>query len=331
MRAAHWAKYLYWRRIMEEEVIPAFRSIEYWGIGRLERCGEVVRVLECRDCGTRHFAGFSRCKDRWCLPCSRVKALIWIKRTLDIMDKLGPSYDYHMITFTVQDKDDLAERISFLYQSWRRLVHGRATRERFHSRFVGGQRSLEVKLGANSGKWHVHYHCLAATRAPAVGVGSAAPRVRNSFSPEDGGEFGADHSPTGGTGYQKDFDWLMPAWKKATDGQGSVEIHKVKERGLGRIAAIVEVLKYISKPGSSILKDRDRLQEMVRVLRHVRQVNAWGCFRGMVGQVERDLDRWEEKKLAEFICQRCGCTEGELYSVLEAGLVNEVLYDILPR
>lgn len=262
--------------------------------GYLVQCGNYVNVIECKSCETRHFAGFSRCKIRWCLNCMRIKRLCWIKRIMEIVDE--GKYNYHALTLTHKDMEELNKMLRVLGWCWRQLVHERKEyRKRFKSRFKGGVRSLEVKKGKGSGLWHLHYHLLLVT----------------------------------GKEFQKDYDWMKDAWKDVTSGNGSVEIHKVKEKdGMGIVKAVAETIKYIIKPENSLFQDENAFIEAYWGLKNVRQVNTFGIMRGIAKEVEKEVDKWEERKLIEFICQKCGCREGELLTLMKDIIEREVLYDI---
>jgi len=184
-----------------------------------------------------------------------------------------------------------------------------------------------VKIGKGSGQWHPHYHCLV-------------------MQPADG--------------YVKDYDWLSKDWhdivghngrdvvrKDGTpdkDWNGNVFIKKVdnrkkKDGKTGLLKAICETLKYILKADEAIfgkpdepMEDLTLFSEAHRVLKGKRQTSTWGLLYGLAKEVEADMKEENDKKVKDFICQRCGCTEGTLMQILYETLSKDgtILYDI-PR
>lgn len=298
LSARQWQRYQYLRRLNEEMVFKAFERYPELkdDLFRMKECGKYINGLECKKCGAKHFAGFNRCKKRFCLACNHVRLLMWLARIKLRVDELLDDYYPAMITFTVRDSDDLEERIRFIEGAWRLLKNGnKKWRKIFSRRFVGGVRSLEVKIGKNSGEWHVHYHCLV-----------MIPRTKHVV---------------------KDFYWLRKAWKQCTKEQGSIEIHQIRDRGKGLNGAICEVVKYIVKPEKKIYED-DRFIDLYWALKNKRQINTWGLFRGMSREIESDIDKMEEKKIEQFVCSICGCTEAELKMYVYNIYSSEIFYDI---
>jgi len=214
-----------------------------------------------------------------------------------MMPYLSDGYVPHMLTMTIRDGDSLQERIDFLRASWRRFTNGSARRrEQFKARMKGGFRSIEVKIGKGSGKWHPHMHMIFIT-------------------------------PPGE--YQRDWEWVMPTWKDVTAGDGSVEVHKIKEGPAGILKAVCEVVKYFVAPDKETLEiDDERFSEMYWTLKGLRSVNTWGLLRGVDLEAEQEDTDLDIKKLADFVCQLCGCEKYEIQSVLASELGNALLLDL---
>lgn len=288
---------------MSSVVIPAF---EVAGIReevmKMKDCGKMISVIECTSCQTRHFAGFNRCKSRWCVTCAHVKVLAWVARILPVAENwLASGGNISMLNFTIKDVDNLDDGLTILNESFRALYNVPSKRKRWQERFPGGIRSLEVKRGKNSRLWHPHIHSIVLQPA----------------------------------GYRKDFAWLKTEWERYTSKQwkklfledpektGSVWIKKITGKNL--LKSVCETLKYIVKPELSLYKEKENLLECVETLKGKRQINTWGLFRGLNKDVDEDIEKSEEKKLTDFICQRCGCTEGELKKLLYDDIT--ILYD----
>lgn len=276
-------------RERQEKIIAQIERIKPEMANRMRACGQYVMAIECLGCETKHFAGFMRCKVRYCLPCAKVRAMLWVSRILKFIEDNQDEYEYHMVNLTIRSMDDLAIMYDTMQGYWRKLVHvhGKSNvhSKVFRARFLGGIKSVEVKKGKKG--WHVHIHSLVCT-------------VK--------GE------------YKKDYEWLQRAWYDITNGNGSVYVKKIK----GSIKDVVEVTKYIVKPG--IYSDEEML-EIITYLVGRQQVSTFGVMRGMGRAVEADMESVEDKKLAQFICAKCGCTEGQLKKI-EAEIAKQlILYD----
>lgn len=280
---------------MEQKVIPAFNraGLEF---DLLQSCGSVVYAIECQSCNTHHFSGFQRCKSRWCVSCNHVKTLAWIARLIPVIQEWKNNGGYvGKMNFTIRNTETLQEGLDTLGESWRRFSNGKGVRSQFKAKFPGGIRSLEVTIG-DDGSWHPHYHTL--------------------FLKSE---------------YSKDFDWLKEQWEKASSSAGNTDekIGSIWLEGFygtdkKLIKGVIEVVKYITSPESGWFEPHraSHLREAYRTLKGVRQMNAWGLLYGLASKVEEDLETLNEKKLTDFICQNCGCTEGELRRLLYKDNLN---------
>lgn len=290
MEARRWQRYLFLRRRMRQDVVPEIRSAGYEDLAKkLELCGIFINTIRCLRCDTRHFAGYQRCKNRFCLPCSHVRSMLYISRIVERMREIE-GHRYYFLTLTLRDMENLSKMINMIRECWLRFYNtDKEIRKKFKQRFDGYIKSIEVKRGSGSGKWHVHIHML--------------------LSQDENKEF------------EKDYYWIKEGWKKVTKGEGSVFIKQAK----GEVIDIaLELVKYILKPGEYKASD---YEEIIPALEGVRQISTGGIFRGMNKQVEYDMDHVEEKKLEQFICSRCGFDIGVLESIEFKLLNNIILYD----
>ena len=292
------------RRFMSDVVIPAFmkNGLQYMN---LKECGNVIAVIQCNSCNTRHFAGYNRCRSRWCVNCNHHKLLCWLARLLPIMEKwLAEGKYISMLNFTISDTESLVDGVDLLEKSFRAMNNMTQMRKYWKERFPGGIRSLECKIGKNSGEWHPHLHCMVLQDK-----------------------------------YQKDFPKLRDKWDayvKMYDTRdlkkhGSVFIKSVSSEGkYSLLESACEVLKYILKPEKQLFEPAygQKLVEAFTSLRGKRQVNTWGLLRGLAAQVEDDVDKTEDDKLVNFVCQMCGCTKGTLLRLLADELGDEIIYDL---
>lgn len=293
---------------MDELIVPAFMEVVPAEGEKIRICGEFVYTADCLNCGTKHFHGYNRCRSRWCLNCNYTRSLIWIAKLIPVMERWVADGKYiSMLNFTIKDTEKLFDGLNILERSFRNIYNSTAKKRiRWKDRFPGGVRSLEVKKGKNSKLWHPHYHCL----------------VLQDYK-------------------QKDFYWLRDEWKSAVQNysmdEGSVWIKEVKQNGAySLLKAVVEVLKYILKPDDTLYQvdkltgQYDALTEAYWTLKGKRQTNTWGLLRGLNKEVDKELEKdIDEKKLADFICQRCGCDEYELQTSIYSVVRDENVFDLL--
>ena len=141
-------------------------------VRRLRTCGEYLwfRHYPTVDEVRLHAAQF--CKKHLLCPLCAVrrgaKALGAYLPRYEALQALQPRLKPFLVTLTVKDGDDLAERFGHLMRGqrelWMRKHRGRGSAV---DCIEAGVWSYEVKLGANSGLWHPHLHMVAmAEEAP---------------------------------------------------------------------------------------------------------------------------------------------------------------------
>lgn len=264
-------------------------------VAAIRLCGQYVCVAECWNCSTRHFAGFNKCRSRWCLPCQKVRSLLWLMKLFPVLyaEVMRGSY-LNLFTFTYRDQDDLFFMEKIMEKAWRSMFMDKSFRKIFKKRFVGWVRAVEVKLGDGSGIWHVHYHVLLVSRE-----------------------------------YGRDSDWIISAWKHFTDGEGSVDVKsvKLKDPRKSLVKVILETVKYPFKFPLDVCRQVEKLDAAYEVLKDKRMISTGGVLRNL-GVKDEEMSQWEEKKLERFVCSLCGCTQAELRSILYDSIKNDFLYDV---
>lgn len=133
----------------------------------LDNCGSSVvvakkgkkqKIVEAHYCGNHKLCPI--CSDK--TSGERIKRID--TRLADEWENINYAY---LTTFTIQDNEDIYEAIETLrdgFREWQRL--GQKGRDGEYNKVLGGTKSLEVKLGKNSGKFHPHYHCILFTKEP---------------------------------------------------------------------------------------------------------------------------------------------------------------------
>ena len=133
---------------------------------RVKTCGDylVFRHYFTVDQVRLHGAALC-CKHLLCPLCAIRRGSKALKSYLDrweVVRASNPALKPFLVTLTVKDGDDLAERFQHLFKSqhelWKRKQRGRGSA---FDGVVGAVWSYEVKRGNGSGSWHPHLHMIA--------------------------------------------------------------------------------------------------------------------------------------------------------------------------
>jgi len=143
----------------------------YAALGEVERAGKVracgrLPVYRCDvgggGCGAEHARRVFRCGDRLCPWCAMYRGYRLAERLAPLV--LGMA-NPQLLTLTVKNGPDLAERVAHLWRAFGRLRRRRPWRVRI----AGGVALLEVTCSARTG-WHPHLH-LVVDAGAGVGAG----------------------------------------------------------------------------------------------------------------------------------------------------------------
>lgn len=110
-------------------------------------------MVEYSPTSKRHRLRANYCGDRFCVPCARSRS-----RKIEgaLVKSFGGKQPLFM-TLTIRSSDrTLAQCLDHLYASFKRLRRSKWWRKNVR----GGVLVTEIKLGAGSGRWHVHGHAL---------------------------------------------------------------------------------------------------------------------------------------------------------------------------
>ena len=281
------------------KIIPALRKAgEKELADRIEGCGQYSQFATCVDCGTRYYVGTGGyCNSRFCGVCAKRRALAWLAKLMPKLQDLRKSgYLIFFLNLTIKDQSDLQTGLDALVGAWRMMTNGdKFSRKRFKELNNGGIKSIEVKLGANSGIWHPHIHAIV---------------ILKSDKPV------------------KQYEEYRELWERATRSAlhtkgkvGSVYIHGIKDKDnneVGDVAllkGVVETFKYICKFDWLDLPPK-AINELVRVVKGRRLISSWGELYRLSKEVDELLNETTEEQLKHFVCEVCGCTEYELDNLL---------------
>jgi hypothetical protein len=195
-----------------------------------------------------------------CPLCAIRRGAKNLQRYLERCELLAPAHDFELVTLTVKNGPDLAERFQHLLSSWKRL-NERA--KKGYGAFADASGAfMSVEFTKSAAGWHPHVHMVWA-------MPKGTPPLR-----------WGENSPLG-------IDW------KAASGDSYI-VHAERIEGRGQalapgrdplVAALCEVLKYAVKFGDLDLADN---LHAYRVLKGKRLTRSYGCFFGL--EVPDQLD-----------------------------------------
>lgn len=129
-------------------------------------CGDWLRFRDYYLRGEVRLAGACFCKKHLLCPlCAIRRGAKHLSRYLDRFESIRasrPSLVPYMVTLTIKDGPDLAERFAHIQKSMKLLRKRRAiARTRSEAKKAAGAVwSFEVKRGKGSGLWHPHLHAV---------------------------------------------------------------------------------------------------------------------------------------------------------------------------
>jgi hypothetical protein len=212
---------------------------------RLQSCGDYLVFRHYFTVDVVKLHGASLCmKHLLCPLCAIRRGAKALRAYLDrweVVKADKPALRPFLVTLTVKDGPDLAERFSHLFKSqhelWKRKLRRRGS---VLDGVVGAVWSYEVKRGSGSGAWHPHLHMIAL----------------------------AENQP--------DQDALSREWHNITGDSYIVDVRPISQEDPA--SGFVEVFKYAVK--FSDQPPADTLHAWL-TLRGKRLLGSSGCFRGV--------------------------------------------------
>lgn len=212
---------------------------------RVASCGDYLVFRHYFTVDKVRLHGASLCmKHLLCPLCAIRRGSKALKAYLDrweVIQAQKPALRAFLVTLTVKDGDDLAERFRHLHASqrelWKQKQRGRGS---VLAGVEGAVWSYEVKRGAGSGLWHPHLHMIAL----------------------------AECSP--------DAAELSAEWKRITGDSHVVDVRPISQ--VDPVSGFIEVFKYAVK--FSDQEPIDTLK-CYMTLKGKRLIGSAGCFRGV--------------------------------------------------
>lgn len=233
---------------------------------KLAQCGTYLLFRDYFTVGEMKLAAGMFCQQHLLCPlCARLRSARVQRKYLERIQHVSKVTGAHasMLTLTVKNGDDLAERAAHLISSFgvltkkaQRIRSGSRDKTEF-SKFVGGVGSVEIKRG-RGGKWHPHLHAIALHLE----------RV--------------------------EMEELRAEWHRITGDSFNVDLRNLDSvrTGSGDLESdLREVFKYAMKFADMSLEDN---WQAFRDMRCKRLLRAWGALYGV--KVPDDLS--DENELA---------------------------------
>lgn len=120
---------------------------------RFSSCGKQPHVLQSPDPPYDYVLAGDYCRDRFCVPCSKVRGRTI---TANVLSRLGGK-PCRFLTLTLRSTTEtLLELLNKLQESFRVL----RTKRLWRSKVTGGVAFVEAKWNPDGNRWHVHLHVL---------------------------------------------------------------------------------------------------------------------------------------------------------------------------
>lgn len=261
------------------KIVDALRNQDPERAGKLTNCGGFLAFRHWLDHGVNTLTSANWCNmPRLCQACAHARGMKLARAAAEkAVALLDGDRDLRpwLVTFTVKNGPDLAERLNHILDSfskgWERRKNFRAGK-RAWTAFDAPEASIfsaEIKRGSGARLWHPHLHCLwlvpkSVWKSVAFGEGRKLElESLNAMRREwqditgDSSVLSCDYLRTG-----QDMD----------EGQPVVQEHVMTE--------LFEVFKYMTKPGDE-MKPADVVHAWQTAIGK-RLVRSHGSFRGLV-------------------------------------------------
>lgn len=228
--------------------------------GKVLNCGNYLVFRHYFTVDKVRLHGASLCKKHLLCPLCAIrrgaKALKAYADRWEVIHSEKPALKPFLVTLTVKDGDDLAERFKHLHvgqrELWKRKQRGRGSAL---DSVQGAVWSYEIKRGNGSGLWHPHLHMIALCESRPV------------------------HAE------------LSSEWHAITGDSFIVDVRPISQEDY--ISGFMEVFKYAVKFSDQPPEDTVHAWS---VLQSKRLLGSAGCFRGVVvpDQLEDDPEGFED-------------------------------------
>jgi hypothetical protein len=161
---------LHLRLVAGQSVDPASRLVQR--AAKLEGCGAWLTFRDYFTAGEVRLTSATFCQqDKLCPLCAIRRGGRFLRAYSDRIKALRlnrPGLRFWLLSMTVLNGSDLAERFGHLVGAWERLLERRRNALKGQRwcelvSVLGGVSSIEIKRGKGSGLWHPHLHAVVAS------------------------------------------------------------------------------------------------------------------------------------------------------------------------
>lgn len=214
---------------------------------RLYECGSHLLFRHYFEHAKTQLIRSSSCQVHMLCPlCAIRRAARMLRRYHELLSYLAPRFDLYLVTLTVKNGDDLAERFAHLRGSIQRLRKRAAKGYGALAPMAGALWSFELTKSEHG--WHPHAHGV-------VVMPKGHPPIR------------------WGEGSQLRLDW-----EGVTGDSFIVHAAPIEGEGTGLVESLAEVLKYALKFSGLDLADN---WAAYKVLKGARLISSWGVLFGL--------------------------------------------------
>lgn len=227
---------------------------------RLYDCGSYLRFRHYLDHQQTRLIESRSCDISLLCPlCAIRRGARLLKRYLERCAYLAPAHDFYLVTLTVKNGPDLAERYAHLLKGWKRL-NERA--KKGYGAFADASGAFgSIEFTKSDKGWHPHMHML-----------WAMPKGTPPLRWGQDSQLGMDWFAATGDSYIVHAERVAPA-------AGGAPERGIPPKGADPlVAALCEVLKYALKFSSLSLDDN---LDAYWTLKGKRLTRAYGCFFGL--------------------------------------------------
>jgi hypothetical protein len=245
-------------------------------------CSSLSEVTQFDDSGVHITATSKKCKNRYCLICSRIESN---KNTLKFIDKTtDPDHidffkarHFYMLTLTVRHNDEvrndnyLKEFRNYVNKFQRSLIYKNTFIQSTDKMNYGGVQSIEMTI--SKGQYHIHSHSLLCALPIKRKINEVESDLRAAWSKITG-----------------DSDQIKLDLVRNLEIKSNGEINEDEPNNL--IKAVSEVFKYVVKCSSLSTLQSDQIEMLADWMIETKGknfINALGYFRklGIVRRVKK--------------------------------------------
>lgn len=275
---------------------------------KVRGCGDYLVFRHYHTVDLVRLHGASLCKKHLLCPLCAIrrgaKALSAYLQRWEVIHAEKPALKPFLITLTVKDGDDLAERFKHLHKAqhelWKRKLRGRGSAL---DGVAGAVWSYEIKRGSGSGSWHPHLHMIALSESMPDQVALAA-----EWHNITGDSFIVDVRPISQEDPASGFIEVFKYAVKFSDQEPADTVHAWQTLATKRLLASAGCFRGVEVP-ESLLDDPEGLEGLPYIQLFYRYLNKAGY-----SLAHRSEGTQEAKRVKPFGMDKAKAPVGHSYT-----------------